>query len=201
MGLESGGGWERVCELVELACEGQGWVERLGEYLEVLHLLLTQETSSYQGKYYSLDEAVMSPLPIQKPRPPIMVAAMGPKMLRQAARHADIWNSMSFAASFDEQLEETRGRVERIDQLCAEFDRDPGSLVRSYHMFDPTSRSSGGGIAYYESQAAFEDMVSQVTALGMTDIGLYYPMLDEQMATFEKIATETIPAMKARAAG
>ncbi len=173
-------------------------VERLGEYLEVLDLLLRQEETSYEGSYYHIDGAVMSPLPLQKPRPPIMVAAMGPKMLRTTAQHADIWNSMSFADDFETQLDETRQRVARIDQLCAEFEREPQSLVRSYHMFDPTSRSSGGGIAYYESQAAFEDMVNRVLELGMSDIGLYYPTLPEQEATFERIATETIPKMKAQ---
>ena len=173
-------------------------VDRLGEYLEVLDLLLRQEETSYEGSYYSIDGAVMSPLPIQKPRPPIMVAAMAPKMLRTTAQHADIWNSMSFADNFETQLEETRQRAARMDQLCAEFERDPQSLTRSYHMYDPTSRKSGGAIAYYESPAAFEDMVNRVLELGMSDIGLYYPSLPEQEATFERIATETIPKMKAQ---
>ena len=171
-------------------------VERLGEYLEVVDLLLRQDESSYQGRYYQLDGAVMSPRPLQTPRPPIMVAAMGPMMLGLAAKHADIWNSMSFAEDFETQLEETRGRVARIDQLCAEHDRDPASLARSYHMYDPDSRKSGGAITYYNSESAFRDMVSRVIELGMTDIGLYYPELAEQEATFERIASETIPALK-----
>ena len=180
-----------------------GWsnkerVERLGEYLEVLDLLLRQTETSYEGAYYRIDGAVMNPLPLQKPRPPIMVAAMGPKMLRTTAQHADIWNSMSLADNFETQLEETRQRVARIDQICAEFDREPKSLVRSYHMYDPTSRRSGGAMAYYEAPAAFEDMVNRVLELGMSDIGLYYPTLPEQEATFERIAAETIPKMKAR---
>lgn len=173
-------------------------VARLAEYLEILDLLLRQEETSYEGAYYRIDGAVMNPLPLQKPRPPIMVAAMGPKMLRTTAKHADIWNSMSFADNFETQLEETRQRVARIDQLCAEFDREPQSLVRSYHMYDPSSRRSGGAMAYYESQDAFEDMVNRVIELGMSDIGLYYPTLPEQEDTFERIATETIPRMKAQ---
>lgn len=173
-------------------------VERLSEYLEVLDLLLRQEVSSYEGTYYRVDGAVMNPLPLQKPRPPIMVAAMGPKMLRTTVQHADIWNSMSFADNFETQLEETRQRVAHVDQLCAELDRQPESLTCSYHMYDPTSRRSGGAMSYYESEAAFEDMVNRVIELGMSDIGLYYPMLPEQQATFERIATNTIPKMKAQ---
>ena len=52
-------------------------------------------------------------------------------------------------------------------------------------------------MSYYESEAAFEDMVNRVIELGMSDIGLYYPMLPAQQATFERIATNTIPKMKA----
>ncbi|MCH9675952.1 MAG: LLM class flavin-dependent oxidoreductase [Gammaproteobacteria bacterium] len=173
-------------------------VERFGEYVEVLDLLLRQDISDYRGKYYQLDGAVMSPRPIQRPRPPIMVAAMGPKMLAHAARRADIWNSMSFAADVGTQLQQTRERAVRIDDLCAGMGRDPATLIRSYHMFDPSSRSSGGAISYYASVEAFEQLVGQVLELGITDIGLYYPSLAEQVSTFERIATDVIPAMKSR---
>ena len=171
-------------------------VARFGEYLEVVDRLLTQDVSSYHGNYYSLNDAVMSPRPVQQPRPPILVAAMGPKMLGHAARHADIWNSMSFSEDFDTQLNETRERSARIDDLCADLGRNPSSLRRSYHMFDARSRDSGGRIAYYESQELFAEMVQRITSLGITDIGLYYPMQLEQEPMFERIASETIPALK-----
>ena len=70
--------------------------------------LLSQETTTFAGRYYQADGAVMNPRPIQQPRPPIMVAALGPKMMRHAVRHADSWNSLSFQPSFPEQLAETR---------------------------------------------------------------------------------------------
>lgn len=39
---------------------------------------------------------------------------------------------------------------------------------------------------------------SRVVKMGITDIGLYYPMLPKQEAVFERIATDTIPASKAQ---
>lgn len=172
-------------------------VARFGEYVEVVDRLLTNETTSYEGDYYRIEEAIMKPRPIQRPRPPITIAAMGPKMLAHAARHADIWNSMSFAATFEEQLAETRDRVGKIDGLCADIGRDPATLARSYWMFDPGSRASGGAISYYASEDAFTDVVERVAALGITEFGMYYPMLDEQLPMLERIATDTIPALKA----
>ena len=93
-------------------------------------------------------------------------------------------------------MKETRDRMAKIDEECAAIDRDPGTLRRSYLMFDANARKSGGRFNYYESTTAFADMVSRVKELGITDIGVYFPMLDAQMPMFEKIATETIPELR-----
>ena len=172
-------------------------VARLKEYLEIVDRMLTREVTSYAGKYYTIEEAIMNPRPVQKPRPPIMLAAMGPVMLKRAARYADTWNSLSFQEEFDAQLAETRERAARIDEHCAAIGRDPATLVRSYTMFDAAGRKRGGGIAYYESEDAFTDMVGRVMELGITEIGVYWPTRPEQRPMFEKIATEVFPKLRA----
>ena len=45
-------------------------VARLKEYLEIVDRMLTNEVTSYEGKFYTIDEAVMNPRPVQAPRPP-----------------------------------------------------------------------------------------------------------------------------------
>ena len=172
-------------------------VARFGEYVEIVDKLLSQEETTFHGRFYKTDAAALRPRPVQSPRPPLIVAAMGPVMLGHAARHADIWNSISFAKSFEAQLDETRQRVAAIDARCAAIGRDPASLRRSYLMFDPTARSSGGKIRYYESEETCRQMVEQVIMLGITDIGFYYPMIEEQVPTFERIARNLLPALRA----
>ena len=125
-------------------------VARFGEYVEIVDRLMSQEETTFKGRFYQVDGAALRPRPVQSPRPPIMIAAMGPVMLRHTARHADIWNSISFAKTFEEQLEETRGRVAALDARCAEIGRDPATLRRSYLMFDAAARQSGGRVNYYE---------------------------------------------------
>jgi len=176
-------------------------VARFGEYVEVVDRLLSQEETTYRGRYYQVDAAALCPRPVQSPRPPIIIAAMGPVMLGHAARHADIWNSISFAKTFEAQIEETRQRVAAIDARCAAIGRDPGSLRRSYLMLDPTARSSGGVINYYESEATFAHMAQQVIALGISEVALYYPMVEHQVPMFERIARSVLPALKAAHAG
>jgi alkanesulfonate monooxygenase SsuD/methylene tetrahydromethanopterin reductase-like flavin-dependent oxidoreductase (luciferase family) len=176
-------------------------VARFGEYVEIVDRLLSQEETSFKGRFYQVDAAALRPRPVQAPRPPIMIAAMGPAMLGHAARHADIWNSISFAKTFEAQIEETRSRMVAIDARCTALGRDPASLRRSYLMFDPTARSSGGTIKYYESEETFRRMVEQVIALGITEVGFYYPILEEQASMFERIARNVLPALKAAHGG
>lgn len=172
-------------------------VKRFGEYVEIVDHLLSEEVTDYQGDFYQVNNAVMNPRPVQQPRPPITIAAMGPVMLKKTARYADTWNSLSFAADFEQQMDETQARVEMIDKHCADLGRDPGSLRRSYLMFDAQARPSGGKIKYYESEQVFAEWVRRVTALGMSEIGVYYPMLEEQLPMFETIARNVMPQLKA----
>ena len=172
-------------------------VARLKEYLEIVDRMLTNEVTSYEGEYYTIRDAVLNPRPVQLPRPPLMLAAMGPVMLKRAARYADIWNSISFLEEFDAQIAQTRERIARIDENCVAIGRDPATLVRSYTMFDAGARKRGGGVAAFESEDAFTDMVGRVLELGITEIGFYWPTLPEQEPTFERIATEVIPKLKA----
>lgn len=172
-------------------------VARFGEYVEIVDRLLSNEVTSYKGKYYEIEEAVMNPRPVQTPRPPIIIAGMGPVMLGLTARLADIWNSLSFAADFETQLEETRTRIAQIDEHCAAIGRDPATLRRSYLMFDANARPSGGQINYYESEDLFADRVQRVIELGISEIALYFPALEKQRPMFEKIARDVIPKLKA----
>ena len=173
-------------------------VERLVEYVEIVDRLLSNEVSSYEGKYYHYKEAVMNPRPVQSPRPPIVIAALGPVMMRHTAKYADNWNSLSFADSFDKQLAETKERVARMNNNLAAIGRDPASLRYSYQMFDPASRASGGAITYYESAAKFEDMAEALIEAGKSELGLYYPLQDSQRDVFERIGNEVLPALKQR---
>ncbi len=173
-------------------------VARYKEYVEIVDQLLSNEVTTYKGRYYQVKDAVMNPRPIQQPRPPIVIAGMGPTMLKYAAQHADVWNSLSFATDFETQIEETRGRIGLIDQQCAAIGRDPALLRRSYLMFDAGARTGGGLINYYESEEVFADKVQCVIDLGIPEIGLYYPTRDEQLPKFESIARDVIPELRAK---
>lgn len=65
-------------------------LEQLAETLQIMKRLFTEEVVSFTGKYYTIREMKGYPRPVQKPHPPILVAGAGERMLKLAAREADI---------------------------------------------------------------------------------------------------------------
>jgi alkanesulfonate monooxygenase SsuD/methylene tetrahydromethanopterin reductase-like flavin-dependent oxidoreductase (luciferase family) len=169
---------------------------RFGEYIELVGLLLSQEVTSFAGRYYQATNAVMNPSSLQSPRVPVVAAALGPKMMSHAARWADTWNTMSFDPDFAEQIDELAGRARLMDELCATVGRAPDSLRRSANLFDAQARAEGGRLRYYDDEALFERLVRSIIAAGYTDIGLYYPSDPLQIPAFEYLANDVIPELR-----
>jgi probable F420-dependent oxidoreductase len=65
-------------------------IDRLREAIVLVKRLLAGERVTHHGEHYRLDGAVLSPRPVQRPHPPIIMGGGGPRMLRLAAREADI---------------------------------------------------------------------------------------------------------------
>lgn len=65
-------------------------VERLAESIQIMKLLFTEETVNFSGKHYTISEMKGQIKPVQKPHLPLLVAGAGERMLKLAAREADI---------------------------------------------------------------------------------------------------------------
>jgi len=65
-------------------------VGQLEESLQVIKRLLTEETVQFSGKYYTITALSGFLKSVQQPRLPILVAGAGERMLKLAAREADI---------------------------------------------------------------------------------------------------------------
>src|SRR5262245_21797033 len=94
---------------------------RFAEAVEIVDRLLREHHLSFDGAYYHLADAPLVPLPHQQPRPPLLLAANGPKGLRVAAQYADTW------VSIDKTLAELRECNARLDEQCAALGRDPAT--------------------------------------------------------------------------
>lgn len=65
-------------------------IDRLEESLDIVLRLLAGEEVTHDGRFYRLDRARIGPPPVQQPFPRLMLGGGGPRLLRLAARRADI---------------------------------------------------------------------------------------------------------------
>lgn len=72
--------------------------ERFWECLEVIRLAWTQEQFSYAGQFYHYENIALLPRPVQKPTPPIWVAAASPGSAEDAARKGYAFSAAPFAS-------------------------------------------------------------------------------------------------------
>jgi alkanesulfonate monooxygenase SsuD/methylene tetrahydromethanopterin reductase-like flavin-dependent oxidoreductase (luciferase family) len=107
--------------------------ERFAEFVHLAELLMRDERVTYSGRYYSVEEALMRPAPLQWPRPPLVVAAHGPKALRLAAEFADTWSFYEPGAGLEGEaalarVREMNGHIEAHARAAG---RDPATITRS----------------------------------------------------------------------
>ncbi len=110
-------------------------VARLEEAVPLLKRLLAEDVVTHEGTHYTIRDARILPLPAR--RPPIMIGGGGPRVLKLAAREADI---VGFAPSIDAHGR-PRLRSVRIGGLrerVARFDRYAGDRVveKNLWVFD-----------------------------------------------------------------
>ena len=65
-------------------------IDRMIEGIQVIRGAFGEGSFSFSGKHYQITNYDGLPKPVQRPCPPILIGAGGPRMLRYAAREADI---------------------------------------------------------------------------------------------------------------
>jgi alkanesulfonate monooxygenase SsuD/methylene tetrahydromethanopterin reductase-like flavin-dependent oxidoreductase (luciferase family) len=183
------------------AAAGVNWtvreqLARFSEFVELTDMLLRQDRTSYEGRYYRCRDAESVPRPLQAPRPPLTIAAHGPRMLAITSRYADSWSSWGGygLASEAELFRITRDRSLRLTDLCAELGRDPVALRRSLVCFPP--------MRPWASTEAFTDMVGRYQSIGINEFVLYWPRTwdsraSEEATVFERVMSDVAPGLKA----
>jgi F420-dependent oxidoreductase-like protein len=159
--LGLGAGWKRD----EWRAYGYGFPdapERLAilkDTLEIARAMMTDDRATYAGKHRHIDSAINRPLPVQRPRIPIMVGGNGPNVTwRLAARYADELNLDGLTPA------EVADALPVIRARCEEIDRDPASLTVSVHVWWEQLREAGAARA--DMLAGYRELgVSRVIAL------------------------------------
>jgi probable F420-dependent oxidoreductase len=89
MGIGIGG--ENPDELRACGADPRTRGARTDEGLEVMTRLWAGERLTFQGRFNTIENALLEPLPIQRPRPPLWIGGRKPAAMRRAGRFADVW--------------------------------------------------------------------------------------------------------------
>ena len=175
-------------------------LQMLEEYVQCVRGLLTQERTTFHGKFFDLDDAQCEPKPLQQ-RLPIWIGGGGERVtLRIAAEHADGWN-VPFLAP-----DAWAHKSSVLDEHCARVGRDPASITRSVNVgmafsdeqlrqqFGPMSEWIKPGVL----SGSVPEMVDKVAAYvdagaSMVVLALRAPFDRDGL---ERFAAEVIPAVR-----
>jgi len=115
-------GWSKD----EMDATGAGMKQRgarADEFLQVLKAIWTTNPVEFHGNFYQVPKSYISPKPVQKPHPPIYLAAFAPPALKRLATLADGWNPVAVPIEGMAQM------FAGIQKTAKEAGRDPASLA------------------------------------------------------------------------
>jgi probable F420-dependent oxidoreductase len=118
--LGIGIGWNEV----EFEALGENFHDRgrrVEEQVEVMRRLWTEPAVTFRGKWHSISDAGIKPLPVQRPIP-VWFGGDSEPVLPRIARLADGWIPRPAPAA------EKRAQIERMRELLREAGRDPANF-------------------------------------------------------------------------
>ena len=133
-------------------------VERMNESLELMKLLWTEDEVEFHGKYYNVPKVKPATKPVQKPYPPIWVAANNDVAIRRAARWGYPWliNPHATVPMVAEQFKTYTANLEKFGQPI------PETLPMMRELYVASDRES----AFIESQPYLETKYAAYAAWG-----------------------------------
>ncbi|WP_433571845.1 LLM class flavin-dependent oxidoreductase [Streptomyces sp. CA-251247] len=200
LGIGAGGMGFDATALGQEAWTPRERADRFAEFVPLLDRLLTEDSVSYDGTFYSAVEARNIPGCVQRPRLPFAVAATGPRGLKLAAQHGQAWVTTGDPKIFEtgtpaQSREAIRGQIDKLGKACADAGRDVADLDKILLTGFTPDRGTP-----LTSLDAFVDFAGRHFELGFTEIAIHAPIPDSDFAAdqavFEQIATEGLAQLR-----
>jgi alkanesulfonate monooxygenase SsuD/methylene tetrahydromethanopterin reductase-like flavin-dependent oxidoreductase (luciferase family) len=176
MGLTSWSGRERV--------------DRFAEYVEIVDGLLRTTDVPYRftGRYFRTEVAPMTPPPVQRPRPPVIVGGQSPTVRRVAARYADSWNTHGpFGMALNDIIALTGKQNTELDELCEAYGRSPSRVRRAVLLFD--------ALDPWQSSHGLDEIVTRFRPVRVDEFVLFWPPEDRR-GDLDHIAANVLPTLR-----
>jgi len=146
-------------------------IGRFAEAVEIILPLLRHGRAEFEGTFHAARDLEQRPVGPRPGRIPIMIGAKGPKMLRLAALHADIW---SWYVEERSDLEEFGPRLAAFEAACGGVGRDPATIGKSAGIIvEPTSITGAAEVLGTPVRGSAEEIADGLRAFragGFTQI-------------------------------
>lgn len=192
-------------------------IGELGEAVEIMQRMWTEDEVHFEGKYYKLDGAICQPKPVQEPHIPFWVAGGGEKLtLNVAARYASYTNFAESPEEFTHKSEILAGHCEDVgtdyaaivrssnfNVVCEETEADVddriGSIKDRYSSFVSEDRLEGIERMMRKMAGTPEQLIERLkpwVQAGMTYAIVYFQEAAYDTSGLERFASEVIPALR-----
>lgn len=201
------GGNTRVYPAFGLSAEHR--VSRFTEGIELMKRLWTEEHTTFDGKFWKLQNASMEPKPVQKPHPPLWFGARHDAALKRAVELGDGWigAGSSSTAQFRDELR-------RLSGYLAEAKRDPSTFSLAKRVYIAVDQNKARAekrlgewferyyrnaelatrVAVYGDQQECTGKLAEIASAG-AGLLLLNPVFDE-MDHLELLAKAIVPALR-----
>lgn len=102
-------------------------LRQLDEALVLMKKMWTEEHPSFRGKYYTIEDATGNPKTVTAPFPPVIIGGKGPKMMKLAAKHANVVNIEHGLCNWDG----IESSLTSLEKACNELGRDFDEIEKS----------------------------------------------------------------------
>jgi probable F420-dependent oxidoreductase len=136
------------------------------EFISVLKAVWTQDPVEFHGKLYDVPKSIIQAKPVQKPHPPIYLAAYSPGGLKRAATMANGWTPVGIPPDGMKQM------FQGMQSMAKETGRDPAEVelvVRANFNF--TEQPLGGArFPFYGSRDEIKADIEGTREAGAAEI-------------------------------
>jgi probable F420-dependent oxidoreductase len=161
--LGVGIGWNPV----EYEALGENFTDRgrrSEEQIEVMRALWTRELVTFKGRWHTITDAGINPLPVQRPIP-IWIGGAADPVLRRVGQLADGWFPLA------EPGDKVRSMIERIRSYAKEAGRDPAAIGIEGRV----SAAGGSPDKWREAIAQWEELGATHISVNTMKAGLSTP--------------------------
>ncbi len=195
--LGLGAGWNRT-EFDAFGFVYDHRVSRFEEAFTIIHTLVREGSIDFEGSHYTNRD--MELVPRTRPDMRILIGSNGPRMLRIAMPHADMWNT--WYLDYGNRAGGLSALADVVDEACRDVGRDPSEVERTAAVYVQLSRGEGRSAGSPEKSQAepiagsHEEIASELTAFADVGIGHLQVVLDPIDAAGVEELAEIVGSMR-----